>query len=265
MSEVLRDLKDPQSGKSLLEIGRARRQRGEAPPDEQAPPGFHLGPLGAGSDYVPFIDHLGIASLNLGFGGPNLNGVYHSIYDDPKWFEEFGDPGFVYGEALSQVTTTTLLRLADAPLLPFEFGEFSSTVRRYVEQIRKLSGTRVDFRALLSELQRTESASRAFEAALTAPATPLDATRLAKANQALLGTERALTLNKGLPGREWYRHQIYAPGMYTGYGAKTLPGIREAVEAGRWDEAISQTKDVAQALDQLTQRIDEATRALSTR
>jgi N-acetylated-alpha-linked acidic dipeptidase len=265
MSEVLRDLKDPQSGKSLLEIARTRRPRGEAPPEEPTQPGFHLGPLGAGSDYVPFIDHLGIASLNLGFGGPNLNGVYHSIYDDPKWFEEFGDPGFVYGEALSQVTTTTLLRLADAPLLPFEFGEFSSTVRRYVEQIRKLSGTRLDFRALLAELQRTESAARAFETALTAPAAQFDATRLAKANQALLGTERGLILNKGLPGREWYRHQIYAPGMYTGYGAKTLPGIREAVEAGRWDEAISQTKDVAQALDQLTQRIDEATRALSAR
>src|SRR5579872_1941324 len=146
MTEVLRDLKDPQNGKSLLEIARTpRRERSETPAEEQGPPGFHLGPLGAGSDYVAFIDHLGVASLNLGFGGPNLNGQYHSIYDDPHWFEQFGDPGFVYGAALSQVTTMTLLRLADAPLLPFEFGEFSSTVKRYVDQIKKQSGTKVDF------------------------------------------------------------------------------------------------------------------------
>ncbi len=263
MSEVLRDLKDPQNGKSLLEIARTpRRERGEAPEEEQAP-GFHLGPLGAGSDYVAFIDHLGVASLNVGFGGPNLNGVYHSIYDDPQWFEQFGDPGFVYGAALSHVTATMLLRLADAPLLPFEFGEFSSTVRRYVDQIKKQAGTKVDFGAVLAALQKTDADSKAYEAALKSAVAEADAARLAKANQALYESERGLILNKGLPSRDWYRHQIYAPGLYTGYGAKTLPGIREAVEGSRWDEANAEAKDAAQALEQLNQHIEEATRLLA--
>jgi len=263
MSEVLRDSKDPQNGKSLLEIARtSRRDRSEAP-EEDAAPGFHLGPLGAGSDYVAFIDHLGVASLNVGFGGPNLNGVYHSIYDDPQWFEQFGDPGFVYGAALSHVTATMLLRLADAPLLPFEFGEFSSTVRRYVDQIKKQAGTKVDFGPVLSALQKTDSDAKSYEAALKSAVAETDASRLAKANQALYESERGLILNKGLPSRDWYRHQIYAPGLYTGYGAKTLPGIREAVEGSRWDEANTEAKDAAQALEQLNQHIEEATRLLT--
>ncbi|HYL35700.1 MAG TPA: M28 family metallopeptidase [Bryobacteraceae bacterium] len=265
MKEVLRDLKDPQSGKTLLEASQNRRERPEAATGDAPPPGFHLGPLGAGSDYVAFIDHLGVASLNLGFEGPNLNGQYHSIYDDPQWFEQFGDPGFVYGAALSQVTTTTLLRLANAPVLPFEFGEFASTVHRYVDQIKKLSGTKLDLQPVLNELQRTESAARAYETALKTVVAQNDAARLAKANQALYETERGLVLRKGLPGRDWYRHQIYAPGMYTGYSSKTLPGIREAAEASRWEEAASETKDVAQALEQFNQRIEEATRALLAR
>jgi N-acetylated-alpha-linked acidic dipeptidase len=265
MSEVLRDLKDPQTGKSLLELAAARRGRGETPPEEQAPPGFHLGPLGAGSDYVAFFDHVGIASLNLGFGGPNHEGVYHSIYDDPQWFEQFGDPGFAYGAALSQVTTTALLRLADAPLLPFEFGRFSSTVRRYVDQIKKLSGAKVDFDAVLAQLDKTDADSKSYEAALKAAVAQPGTAPLAKANEVLYSTERALVLGKGLPRRDWYRHQISAPGMYTGYGAKTLPGIREAVEASRWDEAASEAQDVAQVLEQMNHRIEEATHLLTER
>ncbi len=138
MSEVLRDLKDPESGKSLLESTRTRRNRngGAQQAADADPPGFHLGALGAGSDYVAFIDHVGVASLSLGFGGQNQEGVYHSIYDDPIWFEKFADPGLVYGAALSQVTAATLLRLANAPVLPFEFGEFAATVHRYVDQIQ---------------------------------------------------------------------------------------------------------------------------------
>jgi N-acetylated-alpha-linked acidic dipeptidase len=262
MSEVLRDLKDPESGKSLLETTRTRRRQGEAPPEEPQLPGFHLGALGAGSDYVAFIDHIGVASLNLGFGGQNLGGVYHSIYDDPAWFEKFADPGFTYGVAFSQVTATALLRLANAPLLPFEFGEFSNTVNRYVEEIRKLAGTKVDFKAVQAQLAKTDSDGKAYEAALSKAMSRADDSGLAKANRALYESERALILSKGLPGRDWYRHQIYAPGMYTGYGAKTLPGIREAVEAARWDEANREAQDVARVLEGLNQRIEDATQAL---
>jgi N-acetylated-alpha-linked acidic dipeptidase len=265
MSEVLRDLKDPVSGKSLLESTRSLRNRGDARADEQPPPGFHLGALGAGSDYVAFLDHVGIASLNLGFGGQNLGGVYHSIYDTPDWFEKFADPGFTYGAALSQLTATTLLRLADAPLLPFEFGEFSKTVNRYVEEIKKLGGDKVDLQPVLTQLAKTDSAAKAYESALVGAVSSTDTARLGKANQALYESERTLINSKGLPGRDWYRHQIYAPGLYTGYGVKTLPGIREAVEGSRWEEASRETQDVAHALEQLNQRIEEATRLLSAR
>ena len=260
MSEVLRDLKDPENGKSLIDNPRPRR--GGSKPAEPVPPGFHLGALGAGSDYVAFIDHLGVASLNLGFGGPNLEGVYHSIYDDPAWFEKFADPGFVYGAALSQVTTTMLLRLANAPLLPFEFGDFAATVRRYVSEIKKQSDTKVDFQAVLAELAKMETDAKAYEAAAKGAAS-LDDARLRSVNEALYETERALILPKGLPKRDWYRHQIYAPGLYTGYGVKTLPGIREAVEAARWDEAKTEAQDVVTVLKHLNDRIEEATKLLS--
>ena len=262
MSEVLRDLKDPESGKTLLESTRTRRNRNGGAAQENEPPGFHLGPLGAGSDYVAFIDHVGVASLSLGFGGPNQEGVYHSIYDDPAWFEKFADPGLVYGAELSRVTTTTLLRLANAPVLPFEFGEFAATMHRYVDQIQKQSETKVDFKPILSELAKTETDAKAYEAAL-AKGVSRPGNSLAAANESLYDTERALALTKGLPGREWYRHQIYAPGIYTGYGAKTLPGVREAVEASRWDEANREVADVALVLRQLNQRIEDATRLLT--
>jgi len=248
-----------------LEIARTRRPRGDAPASEEPQPaGFHLGALGAGSDYVAFIDHIGVASLNFGFGSPNLGGVYHSIYDDPTWFERFGDPGFIYGAALSQVTTTTLLRLADAPLLPFEFGAFASTVHRYVDEIKKLAGTKVNFQPLLDQLEKTDVDAKAYEAAVSGSTSPADAAKLAKVNEALIETERTLTLTKGLPGRDWYRHQIYAPGLYTGYGVKTLPGIREAVEGASWDEANREAQDVAQVLQQMNQRIEGATRQLAS-
>src|SRR6202171_773918 len=254
MSEVLRDIPDPgDSGKTLLES--ARNRRGPSPDGqiESSRPGFHLGPLGAGSDYVAFLDHVGIASMNLGFGGPNQNGVYHSIYDDFTWYTRFADPDFTYGKALSQVTTTTLMRLADAPLLPFEFGEFSQTVRAYIGEIKK-----VDFAPLLKQLDATDVASKRFEAAV-AGATP---EQMAKANRVLLLAERALLISPGLPHRDWYRHSIYAPGMYTGYGAKTLPGIREAVEESRMDEATQQVGVAAQAIAEFNRRIEEAVRVL---
>jgi len=263
MSEVLRDLKDPESGKALLESTRNRPNAANASAAEPEPPGFHLGALGAGSDYVAFIHHVGVASLSLGFGGPNLGGVYHSIYDDPTWFEKFADPGSVYGAELSRVTTTTLLRLADAPVLPFEFGEFAATVRRYVEQIQKQSEKKVDFAPILAELGKTETDAKAYEAALAKALAGSGNSHLAAANEVLYESERALLLAKGLPGRDWYRHQIYAPGLYTGYGVKTLPGVREAAEGSRWNEANQEVQDVATVLRQLNQHIEDATRLLT--
>ncbi len=272
MSEILRDLKDPKSGKTLLEATRTRRRDAADaanPADAAIPPGepnkpreFHLGALGAGSDYVAFIDHVGVSSLNVGFGGPNQGGIYHSIYDDMTWFKRFGDPDFVYGKALSQVTATTLMRLADAPLLPFEFGDFSKTVHGYVDEIKKQSGDKVNLQPVLDQLAKIDADSAAYEKAMQAAVESGSTANFAKVNNVLFHSERALVLEKGLPRREWYRHQIYAPGFYTGYGVKTLPGIREAVEAKNWSEANEETGAVAQVLGEMDRRIQEATRLL---
>ena len=135
-------------------------------------------------------------------------------------------------------------------------------MKRYVEEIRKLAGTKVDFTAVQAQLANTDSGAKAYETALASAISGANATALAKANHVLYGSERSLILDKGLPGRDWYRHQIYAPGMYTGYGAKTLPGIREAVEGSRWDEANREAEDVARVLEGLNQRIEDATKAL---
>ncbi len=247
MREVLRDQKDPGSEKSLLEA-----ETGE----------FHLAALGSGSDYVAFLDHIGVASLNLGFGGSESAGVYHSIYDTMNWHQHFSDRDMVYGRALSQVMTTALLRLADAPVLPYEFQTLSRTVRGYVEQIQKempKDSVAVDFREVQGQLGRLTSVSRAYDEELMKKGSVLPE-RLVRVNEALARAERALLLPDGLPQREWYRHQIYAPGLYTGYGAKTLPGVREAVEGQRWEEASQQVRRLAQALRAMGSQIEEATK-----
>ncbi len=162
-------MNDPKTGKTVLQPpvpagrGRIGQRRSDKPKE------FHLSALGAGSDYVAFIDHTGIASINVGFGGPNQGGVYHSTYDDMTWFKRFADPDFIYGKALSQVTATTLMRLADAPLLPFEFGSFSTTVKGYVNEIEKLANDNVNFHPILAELAKIDTDSEAYEKACTTP------------------------------------------------------------------------------------------------
>jgi len=265
LTEVLRDITEPASPRSLLDAAKARRGRGP----ENSPAEFHLSPLGSGSDYVPFLDHAGVASLNLGFAGGDA-GVYHSIYDTLAWFDRFSDGDLAYGKVLSQVVTASILRLADAPVLPFEFGALERTVRGYAEDIQKQAMKTqaqqkrpgmLDLRPVQYQLTRLDTASKAYEEQLALAmkrTPPLPAGRLAKANEALQKAEGALLSVGGLPGREWYQHQLYAPGLYTGYDAKTLPGVREAVEAQHWEEANEQARRVAQALKAMTARVDEA-------
>jgi N-acetylated-alpha-linked acidic dipeptidase len=268
MREVLRDVPDPVTSKSLLEVAQSRRD----PDDEDEKPSkeFRLGPLGAGSDYVAFFDHGGIASLNVGISGDSEGGIYHSIYDSFYWYTHFSDADFVYGKALSQVTTTSLLRLADAPVLPFDFAGFSKRVKEYVEDIQKLAKKKpgdVDLNRVLVELAKIDESARKYDEELERSMDKIPAASVAKlahVNELLYRSERALTAPQGLPGRDWYKNQIYAPGVYTGYSAKTLPGIREAVEGSRWDEAAQQAKIVAQVLQALNAQIQEATRALES-
>ena len=229
---------------------------------------FTIGALGAGSDYVAFLDFLGVASMNEGMGGQTKSGIYHSVYDDPYWYEHFADADFVDGRALSQYTATALLRLSDSNILPFEFGHFVKTVNTYLDEIEKQaqkSGKKLDFATLRAQLKELSDTSAKYESALTSAEqkNALSAAQLNTLNSALMHTERVLTRPEGLPNRDWYKHQIYAPGFYTGYGVKTLPGIREAVDSKDWALAQKETGVVEQCLEQLNQVVGQAYAALS--
>jgi N-acetylated-alpha-linked acidic dipeptidase len=257
-----------------------------------------VGDLGSGSDYTPFVQHLGIASVNLGFGGEGQSGgVYHSAYDTFEHFARFGDPGFVYGVVLAKTTGRLALRAADAELLPFRFGNLAETVAREVGELKQLVLSRrdharlvdrlldtnafavaadptspsglperespppeLDFSVLDAAVERLRTSAQAYDTAMTGATS---SGRRTRANLILQGLEQTLTQPEGLPGRPWYRHLIYAPGVLTGYGAKTLPGVREAIEGGAWERARDYIGRTAQVLNGASAKIDEATRALS--
>ncbi len=254
--ELARDTNDPVTGKPLAGAL-------EANPDHD----FHIAPLGSGSVYTPFLQHLGAATLDMRFAAED-SGVYHSDYDDFNWFSHFSDTTFVYGRTLSQMHATALMRFADAPVLPFEFGRFVSTIQRYTEEIDNLPSLapKPDLTALRGEVARLQKTAMDLNTAYDRALPNLGAAppeKLAALNRILFRTERALTVDPGLPGRPWYRHLIYAPGVYTGYAAKTLPGIREAVEAGKSDEAREQAARVVQVLSSLNDRIGQAAAILN--
>ncbi len=286
MAELAHDIKDPRDGTPLADNMRTRnaqrplRTSGQPASEsresvahaDSAPVApvdgkFHLSALGSGSDYTPFLQHMGIASLNLGFGGEGGGGVYHSDYDDFYWYSHFGDPTFEYGKALSEVTSTALLRLADAPLLPFEFTRLAETLSRYVGEVAKLrSGDRPNLDEVKRGVEELRKSAAAYETAYSQALPKLEsvpADKLREINAILYRTERSMTLPQGLPNRDWYKHRIYAPGTYTGYTVKTLPGLREALEAGRLEEAAQQAQQVVEVLRALDNQVQDATRLLS--
>ena len=265
-SEVAESVGQPESNQTLL---RAKLDHKPVNDDPAVPPPkkektFTIGALGAGSDYVAFLDFAGIASLNEGFSGITQSGIYHSVYDSIYWFNQYSDRAHTYAKALSQYTLSAAMRLADGDVLPFEFGHFITTLTKYVEEIEHESSEQghalklVDIRQQLNELQASSAKyetalNRAFSKQETPPA------QCADVNRTLIQTERALTRQEGLPNRSWYKHQIYAPGLYTGYNVKTLPGVREAVDAKQWDLATQESKKVAANLSALNQKVVEAT------
>ena len=258
MTEVLRDVKDPEGSKNLLEAF--------APPKGDSTPEFHISPLGSGSDYTAFMHHLGVSSLNMGFNADEARGIYHSIYDSFTWYSHFSDTNYTRGRALSQVMEMALMRLADAPLLPFEFRNFARTVGVYLDEISKLKGAEVlHLEPARKELERVRKSAEAYEARYhhsLERTSAAAADRLTAANELLFRTERSMLLPAGLPGRDWFKHQIYAPGLYTGYGAKTLPAIREAAEAVRWEEANREAEALVGVLRAVRAQIDQADKAL---
>jgi N-acetylated-alpha-linked acidic dipeptidase len=221
LEQVARDSRDPATGESVL------------PAMLKAQRPFEPGPLGSGSDYVGFVHHAGIAGVNFGFAG-SMGGVYHSIYDSFAWYKRFADGEFVYGKALAQVAALSVARLSEAPIVPFEFTRAAATIRRYWREVDQLAADKnVGLPEVAPALAQLEAAAREFEARY---ATARRGTR------AVYLTERALLLAEGLPGRPWYRNAIAAPGQYTGYGAKTIAGVRESLELGQRAQAVAQAR-----------------------
>jgi N-acetylated-alpha-linked acidic dipeptidase len=254
---------------------------------------FPLSALGSGSDYTAFLQHLGIASLNLGYGGEDQSGIYHSIYDDFYWYTHFNDTAFVYGRALAQAAGQAVMRLADADVLPFAFGNLAETAQRYVTELQQLRDRRateiaerdkeieenlftitsdprtpsrppapearapqLEFAPLLNAADSLTRASQRYERIYAqwverggvTQAGSAGASSLKSLNERLLQAERALTSSDGLAKRSWYTHLLYAPGFYTGYGVKTMPGVREAIEQGQWASVNGEIGRVAAAL-----------------
>jgi N-acetylated-alpha-linked acidic dipeptidase len=306
LSEVARDVKDPETGASVLTRALAHRRvsaydsAGQV--DSAARTGANgdlaLGALGSGSDYTPFLQHLGINSVNLGFEGESQYGVYHSAYDSFDHYRRFVDPSFEYGVALAKVAGRIMLRASQAELIPAREADFAASVSGYDDELHKLadgmrSKTRelaklqddesyklttnpdyprappprvadvpyLNFAELDNAVAKLEQSAMAFDkeyARLGAANDAAGSAERERVNSTLAILEQNLTDSHGLPGREWYQHMIYAPGLHTGYGVKTLPGIREAIEERRWEEANQYIGVVSRALNNYSARMDRA-------
>ena len=274
MGEVAKDVMDPRTGKPVFD--EARRRAVLAEPEEnrkaaEADPSLRIAPLGSGSDFTPFLQHLTMSALNVGFGGESPGGVYHSAYDTIKWYQTYSDTDYSYGRTLSQLTGTLVLRLADAPVLPFQFTDTADTLLRYVVELEKLAeskkDSKVDMKPVRAAVEALKAAGQSFEKAYASVGKANTQALLAKKelqqlNKLLLTSEQKLGNSDGLPRRDWFKHQIYAPGFYTGYGVKTMPQIREGLEEGRFTEAQGGVRTVSAAVNALAAQVNEAAKAL---
>jgi N-acetylated-alpha-linked acidic dipeptidase len=256
-----------------------------------------IGPLGSGSDYSSLLQHLGVPALNLGFGGEDDGGgVYHSAYDTYEHYSRFVDPGFAYGGLLARTAGRLVLRVSEADLPVQRFGDFADTVGTYLDEIKSLTNSRrdaaeaqerliksgayrladdphrpeiaptfegrvpyINFTPLDNAVDRLKRSAKAYDAALAAGGARLPADKLAKLWTMTRDIDQLLLVDEGLPFRPWYRNMVYAPGRFTGYGAKTLPGVREAVEERRWDDANRYSGIIAGVLNAYADRLDQAT------
>jgi N-acetylated-alpha-linked acidic dipeptidase len=320
VNDVASGVNDPETGVSTEARLRARMQvegyeqgggdEGDAQQVKQnaklaaAGGDLPIDPLGSGSDYTPFLQHLGLTALSIEYQGEaDQAGVYHSKYDTFEHYVRFGDPNFAYGVVEAETAGHIILRMADADVLPLQFTGFADTVSGYLDELRKavddkrnkaaeltrlIDGnafglvadpTRVvlaperevpvpqlDFAPLEQVTARLKKSAAAYDAGyarLTSGELHLGAAKRQQLNALLQGMEQRLTLAQGLPGREWYRHYVYAPGMLTGYGVKTLPGVREAIDGQRWDEAARYIPITATVLGNYCDGIDQATALLA--
>ena len=305
MNGVARDVEDPESKMTvwqrlqLSEIGNAKSADDRKELRQRAD--LRMGALGSGTDFTAFVDHVGIASLNLGYGGEDEQGIYHSIYDDFYWYTHFSDYDFIYGRALAQTVGTSVMRLADAEVLPYDFVDLADTVQKYAKELQKLLEDKQDearernkeldegvFKATLdprrptvappreeipphlnfapmqNAVERLTRSAERYRKALAQREGALSEESLAKLNALLIEGERKLTDENGLPRRPWYKHLLYAPGVYTGYEVKTVPGVREGIEEKRYAEADQEIERVAKVLAEEATLVDSASQVLES-
>lgn len=303
INEVAKDITDPETGLSVWKRSQLKRIADTKSRDDRGTlrnaQDLPIGALGSGSDYTAFLDHAGIASLNLGYGGVDGGGIYHSIYDSYSWYTRFSDTSFVYGKTLAQTVGTAVLRLAQSDVLPFRFSNLAVTASRYAVELQALvesmqqeakerewelseglyeaiddprrpalpptpknAPPHLNFAPLKNALEHLTASADAYDGLLDRvqmqekqPASPEGLKRL---NQLLVRSERVLTSPDGLGNRPWFKHLLYAPGFYTGYGVKTMPGIREAIEEEEWALAEKEIVRVAEALHALSGLLEQA-------
>jgi N-acetylated-alpha-linked acidic dipeptidase len=265
---------------------------------------LRLDMLGGGSDLAPFSYFLGVAAVGIGFGGEDGGGVYHSIYDDFYWYTHFSDTNFVYGKTLAQVGGTSVMRLADADLLPFQFADFADDVKMYVHEVEKFATEQrekienknqeiaegvyeatsdphetwvmpekedvpphINFTPLDNAVEALTRSSAEYQKALERLSANggagLASASLNEVNALLIQSEHKLTSAEGLPGRFWYKHELYAPGVYTGYSAKAIPAVRESLEQKKWKDAELAAARVAKLLENESALISSAATKLS--
>jgi len=313
VNQVAADVTDPQTGVSVRDRLRANMavQGVEQPNNPRAvalgkiaadpAKDLPIDALGSGSDYSAFLQNLGLASINLGFGGEgDSGGVYHSAYDTYEHHSRFVDPGHAYAGALAKVAGRMVMRLADAEAPVQRYGDFADTVATYLDEVKKLADTRrdeaaarthllaagayklsddptisrgdpepmpaspkLDFAPMDSAVARLKASAAAFDKALAAKGASLSPAQEKQLDVVLLPLEQRLLRDKGLPFRPWYKNMIYAPGRFTGYGAKTLPGVREAVEERRFDDATAYIGLTAEALTDYAAGLDQATAVIN--
>jgi N-acetylated-alpha-linked acidic dipeptidase len=253
--------------------------------------------LGSGSDYTAFIHHAGVPALNIGFGGESGGGSYHSIFDSYDHYKRFSDSDYIYGTTLAKVNGRLVLRLSEADILPFRFMNMAENIGTFIESNKKLAKTvaektkrrnrllnekaftisanpkktylppkrlddvpEFDFTPLEAAHQRLKTSAMNYEKALSSMKKgSMSAEIKIQVNRLLKDVEQAMTREEGLPRRNWFRNMIYAPGFYTGYGVKTLPGIREGLEERKWDETHLFIGEVTKALDRASAKINAAT------
>ena len=300
--QIAHDVKDPVQGMSAAQRVRSRNMLSSNPETRaraEKSSHYYLSALGSGSDYSGFFQHLGIASMNIGYGGEYGGGSYHTNYDSYHYYTTFRDPGLHYTKALGSVTGRVVTRLANADVLPFQMGNMARTVGEYADEMvsameksradtlrhnklvneghykaaaniregyevpeLKVEVPHINLSPMQNSVDRLKSSAAAFDAAYDKLATSgyaLSSSDINKLDMLMYQVEAKLIRPEGLPRRPWYRHHVYAPGYYTGYGVKTLPGVREGIEEAKWAETQQQMAKLAEVLNDYADQLDEAT------